>query len=164
MPDDPSVVERAAQPYAAIEAVVTMQNIGQILPPLHPELAAWLEQAGASIAGAPFFKYNVIDMEREMEVEVGFPVSRPVVGDGKVIAGVLPAGRYATVDHHGHPDQLVGAVAGLLQWADNEGLVWDMHPTPKGDRWGCRLEIYESEPSVDMSDWTTKLAFRLADV
>lgn len=163
MPDHPAVVERTAQPYAAIKAVVTMQNIGEVLPPLHPELAAWLDRAGVSIVGEPFFKYNVIDMERAMEVEVGFPIARAIDGDDGVVTGVLPAGRYATAYHHGHPDDLVPAVAALLQWADNEGLVWDMHPTPKGDAWGCRLEIYEADPPTDMNDWTTQLAFRLAD-
>ena len=29
-------------------------------------------------AGQPFFKYNVIDMARQVEVEVGFPVAAPV--------------------------------------------------------------------------------------
>ncbi|HLI02079.1 MAG TPA: GyrI-like domain-containing protein [Acidimicrobiales bacterium] len=163
MPDHPTVVERTAQPYAAIAAVVTMQNIGEVLPPLHPKLAAWLDRAGASIVGEPFFKYNVIDMERAMEVEVGFPIARAVDGDDSVVTNVLPAGRYATAYHHGHPADLVPAVAALLQWADDEGLVWDMHPTPKGDAWGCRLEIYETNPPADMNDWKTQLAFRLAD-
>ncbi len=45
-------------------------------------------------SGAPFWKYNVIDVERQLEVEVGFPVAIPVAGDDRVLAGVLPAGKY----------------------------------------------------------------------
>jgi hypothetical protein len=35
---------------------------------------------------------------------------------------------------------------------------------PDGDRWGARLEIYESDPAQepDMDKWVTDLAFRLA--
>src|SRR5215831_15721980 len=34
-----------------------------------------------------------------------------------------------------------------------------------GERWGCRLEIYHTDPAVepDMNSWVTELAFRLAD-
>jgi hypothetical protein len=37
-------------------------------------------------------------------------------------------------------------------------------PAPDGERWGARLEIYETDPAAepDMSNWTTQLAFRLA--
>jgi hypothetical protein len=93
---------------------------------------------------------------------------QPYVGpasDDEVTAGVLPAGRYATVDHVGHPDQLVGATADLLAWAEKEGVRWDMAPSERGDRWGARLEFYETDPAVepDMNKWLTVLAFRLAD-
>jgi hypothetical protein len=87
----PGVVDRAGQPYAAITAVVTMDTIGQVLPGLRPEVRTWLDKAGVPIAGDPFFKYNVIDMARQLEVEVGFPVARPLTGDDRVLAGVLPA-------------------------------------------------------------------------
>ncbi len=159
----PGVIDRAAQPYVAIKAAVTMDTIGQVLPGLHPEVRTWLDGAGVPIAGGPFFKYNVIDMARHLEVEVGFPVARPLTGDDRVLAGVLPAGRYATLTFTGSPDGLVDATKALLEWADSEGLDWDVTQTPAGDKWGARLEIYELDPPDDMAEWTTELAFRLAD-
>jgi effector-binding domain-containing protein len=107
----------------------------------------------------------VIDMERAMEVEVGAPVAAAVTGDGQVLAGVLPAGRYATLRYTGHPDGLFGATVALLDWAKQQNLTWDVSQTEDGDRWGARLEIYETDPAVepDMTKWTTQLAFRLAD-
>jgi effector-binding domain-containing protein len=160
---EPKVAERASQPYAAIKAFVTMETLGQVLPGLHPEVHRWLDKTGVPMAGDPFFKYNVIDMTHELEVEVGFPVERTVVGDERVLAGVIPTGRYATVVYTGRPEGLMDATEALLQWAANEGLRWDVTETPRGDRWGARLEIYELYPPEDMSQWTTELAFRLAD-
>jgi len=86
-------------------------------------------------------------------------------GDGRVLAGVLPSGRYATLRYTGHPDGLVGATASLLEWAAQQGLTFDARPAEGGERWGARLEIYETDPAVepDMSKWTTQLAFRLSD-
>jgi hypothetical protein len=102
-------------------------------------------------------------MEREMEVEVGAPVTTAVGGDDQVLAAVLPAGRYATLRYTGHPEGLIGAVASLREWARQEGLTWDMTNTQDGERWAARLEVYETDPDPDMSKWITQLLFRLAD-
>ncbi len=158
---EPVVVERSAQPYVAIRALVTMQTIGTVLPGLHPDVRSWLQERGEEPAGDPFFKFNVIDMERQLEVEVGWPVSTQMTGEGGVLAGVLPAGRYATVLYTGHPDGLIDATRALLEWAAKEDLQWDVTETADGDRWGARLEIYTSD-GPDMNEWETELAFKLA--
>ena len=163
MPTQPSIVEHPEQPYVAIAGLVTMQTIGAIADRL-PEVFVWLAEHGLEPAGAPFFRYNLIDMDRRLEVEVGVPVAAAAEGDGEVRAGVLPAGRYATVTHVGHPDELAGVPAELLDWAGRQGLHWDMTETAKGQRWGCRLEVYHTDPAEepDMRRWETELAFRLA--
>ena len=159
---EPVVVERKDQPYVAIKGLVTMQDLGAVLPPLHPEVRKWLQERGTGPEGAPFFKYNVIDMERQLEVEVGWPVAEEMAGEGKVIGGVLPGGRYATVLYTGHPDGLIDATRALLEWAAGQGLAWDVVPTADGDRWSSRLEIYETDDDPDMNKWETELAFKLA--
>jgi hypothetical protein len=148
MPAAPRIVERAEQPYVAVSGRVTMQTIGAIADRL-PEVFAWLGARGLEPAGAPFFKYDLIDMERQLEVQ----------------AGVLPAGTYASLTHVGHPDELVEATTALLDWAAQQGLAWDMNETPEGQRWGCRLEVYKTDPAEqpDMTKWETELLFRLAD-
>jgi effector-binding domain-containing protein len=161
----PEIVTRAEQPYAAIRARVTMSELGAFAARTG-EVFAWLSARGVAPAGPPFFKYNVIDMMRELEVEVGVPVAAAVAGDGDVLSGVLAAGRYATVLHVGHPDELMEATRALLDWAAGQGLKWDMSPGDNGeDRWVSRLEFYLTDPSQepDMNKWETQLAFRLAD-
>jgi effector-binding domain-containing protein len=160
----PVVAERPAQPYVAIGAQVTMQTMDTILQPLQPQVLAWLRERDIPAAWPPFWKYNVIDMDRVLEVEVGVPVTAPVDGDDRVLAGMLPAGRYATLRYTGHPDGLIGVIASLQEWARQEGLTWDMTSTQDGERWAARLEIYETDPAgePDMTKWTTQLAFRLA--
>jgi len=128
------------------------------------EVFGWLGARGVDPAGPPFFKYNVIDMAGELEVEGGVPIAQVVEGDSQVVSGVLPAGRYATLTHVGHPDGLIGATKALMDWAAEQGMTWDMSPTEAGERWGCRLESYLTDPSEepDMNKWETQLAFRLA--
>jgi effector-binding domain-containing protein len=162
MSTTPEIFGRPEQPYAAIRAQVTMQELAGLGQRLG-EVFGWLAARDLAPAGPPFFRYNLIDMASQLEVEAGVPVQAVVEGDGEVMAGVLPAGRYATVIHAGHPDGLIAAVAALLDWAAGEGVEWDMWETVAGERWGCRLETYLTDPSEqpDMTKWETQLAFRL---
>ena len=78
---EPTVVERADQPYVAIRALVAMEELGAVVPPLNAEVFGWLAARGAAATGAPFWKYNVIDMERKLEVEAGVTVAAAATGD-----------------------------------------------------------------------------------
>ncbi len=160
----PQITERAEQRYVAIRAKVPMAELGQVAHRI-AEVFGWLAARNIAPAGPPFFRYNVIDMERQLDVEAGVPIGAPVDGDDVVIPGVLPAGRYATVVHTGTPDSLMGATAALLHWADEGGLRWDMTVRDDAEHWAARLEFYLTDPAQqpDMSKWETELAFRLAD-
>jgi len=164
----PRVEQRAAQPYLAIAGRVTVRDIPAFADRT-PEVFAFLAARGVEPAGPPFFRYHVVDMARELELEVAVPVDDAagidLAGAGEVTAGTVPAGRYATVTHVGPFDELVGATADLLAWAAREGLRWDVTDTPDGQRWGARLEVYHTDPreEPDPARYETELAFRLAD-
>lgn len=160
---EPTVEERSEQPYVGITRTITMTTFNEIADRL-PEIFGWLDARGLAPAGAPFFRYHFIDMERELEVEAGVPVAAPVAGEGDIRAGVLPAGRYVTLHHVGHPDELIEVTAQLLAWADEQGLRFDKTDLTRSQRWGSRLEMLHSNPAEepDMSKWRTELAFRLA--
>ena len=162
MTSEPRTELRAEQPYVGARGTVTISTIGLIADRI-PEIFGWLGARGTEPAGAPFFRYHVIDMSGPMEIEVGVPVAVPPDKiDGDLFAGVLPAGRYATVTHVGHPDGLARGTAALLAWGERQGLHWDL---ADDQRWGCRLEIYHTDPAVepDMGRWETDIAIRLAD-
>lgn len=165
---EPHIVQRTAQPYLAIAGRVTMRTIPEIADRM-PEVFAFMADRGLVPAGPPFFRYHLIDMERELEIEVGVPLAEAapteaVPSGGDVHPGVLPAGRYATVLHIGHFDELVSVTAHLLAWARRQGLRWDAADSPEGQRWGARLEFYRTDPreEPDPTKWETELAFRLA--
>jgi effector-binding domain-containing protein len=158
---DPTIEIRLDQPYVAIPVAVRMEELGSVVPPLTGQVFDWLAAHGIDSAGPPFWRYVVVDMEAELELETGVAVASHIEGDDQVRAGVLPAGRYATVLHTGHPATLESATRELLEWAAERDLEWDAN----GSRWGCRLEEYLSDPAEvpDMDQWQTRLAFRLRD-
>jgi effector-binding domain-containing protein len=164
MADEPTLAQHGDQPYVAIDGVVTTATIPEIADRL-PEVFAWLAGKGIEPAGPPFFKYDVIDMDRELRMQVGVPVTELVAGDGPIVFGMMPAGRFATLRHVGHPSELAGATRELLDWAEREGLMFDMWRASDGEHWACRLEFYLTDPreEPDMNAWETLLAFRLSE-
>ncbi len=183
MPTEPHLIDRAEQPYVAIRKLVPMETLGQVAD--EPSLLfRRLTASGIEPVGAPFFKYNVIRMPHLMDVEVGIPVPVAMAddqliraaraddhqgpgtpaGEGQILVGVLPGGRFASVTHIGHPDGLLEAIAALLDWGSEQGLQWDMSETDQGQTWGLRLELYKTDPAIepDLNKWETELVFRLA--
>ena len=161
----PKIVERGEQPYVGILARVTMRDIGPTAQTLLPEVYGWLARRGIAAAGPPFFRYNVIDMARELEIEFGVPTREAVAGDGRVEAGRLPAGRYASLVFRGPYEELYDANSILIGWARERGIGWDSEQTAAGERFGCRLEIYRTDPreEPDQSKQETEVAIRIAE-
>jgi hypothetical protein len=64
---EPVVADRNEQPYVGISGLVSMQRISEMADRI-PVLFGWLAERGIAPAGPPFLRYNVIDMERELEI------------------------------------------------------------------------------------------------
>src|SRR5258708_2139707 len=107
---EPKLEDRKEQHYVAVRTQAAMNELDTAIPQGIGEVAAWLRKQGVAPTGAPFIRYLVIDMEALLEIEVGFPVTNALSGDGRrVRAGVLPAGPFAArvytnIDQSIHPD------------------------------------------------------------
>lgn len=163
----PAIVERPAQPYAAVRATVPMNDMVPSIDRSFAALYAWLGEKGIEPAGAAFFKYNLIDMTGHMEIEFAAPVATVVaVADRDVVvSGTLPGGRYAQVTWTGPYQHLMDVNAVLIGWAKEKKLRWDMEKTATGDRFAARIEVYENNPRevADPNDLVTTVAIRLAE-
>ncbi|MBA2363386.1 MAG: GyrI-like domain-containing protein [Chloroflexia bacterium] len=164
MMTEPTLTDREEQPYMGHRTRATMQELGTAIPQGLDAVFAWLEKQGVTPAGAPFVRYHVIDMEAELDIELGVPVAAAMPGDGDVAAGVLPAGRYAALVYTGIENG-IPANAALLDWGAANGLAWDTWATEKGDAFGARFESFLSDPDEepDPARWQTEVAIRLAE-
>ncbi len=161
---EPTIETRTERPYVAITRRVSMESFASVVPPLLGDVFGWLAGAGIEPASPPFFRYSLINMPGEMEIAAGVPIPAPVVGDGEIHAGTIPAGRYVRAMHTGHPSELMEATGRLLEWAEAAGVTWAMHTEPDGERWDGRFEFYLDDPDTepDMTKWRTELAFLTA--
>jgi effector-binding domain-containing protein len=161
MLSEPKFITREPQPYAAIRLSVEQPEIPQKAPPLIGEILGWAAQH-ARQAGPAFFNYTAMEPGRPMEMEVGVPVAESIEGDGRVVGGTLPGGRYVTVTWTGPYDRLRDAHEALHQWLAKQNLDSE---AAADDKRMTLLEIYVTDPEEvkDPNQWVTEIAFKLKD-
>lgn len=163
---EPKIDTRAEQPYVGIRTQTPMKGMFKVIDKLFKELEKWAKQHSIIPSDAPFLRYHVIDMEGMMDIEVGYPVASPLtaaqIADERVTAGVVPAGRYASLVYIGNG--YIGNKT-LVEWARDNGHVWDAWDDPAGHAFRSRYERYLTDPKVQplKSKWEVEVAIKLAD-
>jgi effector-binding domain-containing protein len=159
--DGPSIVAEPDRHCIGIRMVTPFRGMFAVRDTLMAELYSWADERGITY-GHTFFRLHVVDMDGPMDVEVGVITGEAVPGDGRIRAGVLPAGRYATLTYVNHARRANGA---LRDWAQEQGLTLDRVATVEGERFGCRYEAYLTDPRSERmkTRWQVRLAIRLAD-
>lgn len=159
----PKIDERSAEQYMGIRIQMPFKGMFTVVDKqLFKELRAWLNQAGIAPAGAPFLRYHVINMDGEMDIEVGIPVAPALAGNGRVCPGVLPGGRYASLIYmnNGYTGNSV-----LTRWGIEHGLAFDQWVEPQGDAFRARYERFLTDPKIQplKTKWEVEVAIKLAD-
>jgi len=160
---EPKIETRSSQPYAAIASTTSMRDgaFGSVIDSSLPAVLEHLASVGVEPVGPPLIIYRAIDMDGDLDVEIGWPTASEVEPSERVSSGTLPAGRYVVGTYVGPYDGLMDANGELQEWAEQQGLRWAMH----GERWDGRYESYLSDPQTepDASGWRTDILFLLAD-
>ncbi len=168
MVTEPKIDSRKEQPYASIRTQATIPELDTgIIPQLHGEVMGWLRQQGLSSSGAPFLRYNVINMMDKLDLEMAWPTERVLKGNDRITTGVLPAGEYASVLYTGPYEGpgLMDANRVLIEWGRDKGIKWDGGTSDMGDTFAARFETYFTDPGVepDPTKWETEVAIKVAD-
>lgn len=163
MVSEPGVYERPDEHYLGIRVQTPFKGMFTLIDKhLFKELRAWMQQAGVAPAGQPFFRFYIINMAGEMDVEVGIPVATALTGHGRVKPGVLPGGRYASLVYVGTGYTGSGA---LTRWAMEHGHVFDEWQVSNGMAYRARYKRYLTDPKIQplKSKWEVEVAIKLVD-
>jgi len=157
------IYERPDEHYMGIRVQTPFKGMFTLIDKhLFKELRTWMKLEGIEPAGQQFFRFYIINMEGEMDVEVGIPVAKTLPGNGRVCPGVLPGGRYASLVYVGTGYTGSGA---LTRWAIENGHVFDEWAAPNGMAYRARYERYLTDPKIQplKSKWECEVAVKLVD-
>ena len=139
------VVERPAQPALVARIRVPAQDMTLMLGDVYGAIRQYLAQLGETPAGPPYAAFGDVGRQN-LDVELGYPVARPLRGKGGIKAGEIPAGRYATCLHVGPYAEIDPAYAALDRWvAENghraTGQAYELYPDEVGSTLPQQLRV-----------------------
>lgn len=145
------LTEQKEQPVLSIRTRTAVGNLPQEIGKAFGAVLQYLGEIGENAAGPAFAAYYNMDMEN-LDVELGFPVSKAIAGKGIVQAGTIPAGKQASFMYKGPYSQMEPAYNAMNAW-----LGENRHePT------GVVYEFYYNSPmEVPESELLTKVVFLL---
>ncbi|MZP30655.1 AraC family transcriptional regulator [Heliobacterium undosum] len=141
--------EQPSRPVLYIRARTAVGNLPQVLGKAYSEIIAYLNELGEAPADAAFAAYYNMDMEN-LDVEIGFPVAKPLAGKGDIQAGEIPAGRQVSSLYKGPYSKMEPFYAAMSRWMSENNIT----PT------GVVYEFYYNCPAeVPEEELLTKVAF-----
>lgn len=146
----PHVVHLEPQESIAVRGEVPRAELAAFFEDAFHQAAAQAQEAGLEIVGPPFGFYPRMPDET-VEVEAGFPVSRPADPRGGAHRLVLPGGRAVEAIHVGPYDSMERSYGELVAWMSEQGLE------PAAQVWETYLSDPESHP--DPSTWQTRIVW-----
>lgn len=159
--EGPAIVFSPERHCLGIRTITPFRGMFAVRDMLMDELYTWLGDRDIDF-GHTFFRLHVIDMAGSMDVEVGVVTEKPFEGDTRVRAGVLPAGKYASLTYANHGRR---ANRTLVEWVRSNNLTFDSREETAGDYFACRYEAYLTDPRSERmkTRWRIELSIRLAD-
>lgn len=151
----PALVNLPALTYVAARLEVTMDSIGERVGETLDELERYMASRGIEPAGPSLIRYRAVSVDAPFVIEVGWVTEEGIWIDAPYAADVLPQGRYVTATHVGPYSGLSASTGETLDWADAEGVRFDVASArSSGDgpvtgdayeAWGCWYELYVTD-------------------
>ena len=125
-----------------------MEALPALIGESYMKIMSYMDELGEQMADAPFTAYYNLDMQN-LDIEVGFPVSRPLPGKGEIKAGEIPQGSFATCIYKGAYSGMEQPYNEMFKWIAGKGY----------EQTGVYYEYYYNSPQeVPENELLTKIA------
>lgn len=113
------------------------KDLPKVLGPLFMKIFSYIKELGEYPSGAPFVGYFNMDMD-DLDIEVGFPVSKDLPVREDMNMSLIPSGRCAMTMHTGPYTDIHYAYEELMEWMKKEGHEGS----------GAAYEFYLNDPAT----------------
>lgn len=143
----PQIVQSEAQLTAFIHVEIPREQMPLVMGPAIEELLGAIAAQQATPAGC-LYTYHRSPPGERFDVEVGFPVSKPIAPAGRVQPGQLPAMQVARTFHQGGYEGLGAAWSEFMDWIARNGhsagpTLWERYL--RGPESGEPAEAWQTE-------------------
>ena len=135
MPFKCEIKDQPAQGTLSTRVRTTLENLPQTIGQGFGTVAQYLGEIGQQPAGAPYVAYFNMDMS-DLDIEIGFPVSKKLPGKGEIKASQIPGGKMGTCLYTGPYQEMPSAYEALTKLLAEKAL----EPT------GIVYEVYYNSP------------------
>lgn len=115
-----ALIEQAEQQVLSVRTTINMNDLADVTGHVYGQIMAYLSQTGEYVADAPFVCYYNTDLNN-LDVEIGFPVSRPLQGSGEITARTIPVQRAITGLHLGSYRDSDPLYFEMMKWIKDNG-------------------------------------------
>ncbi|MEA5060560.1 MAG: GyrI-like domain-containing protein [Candidatus Pelethousia sp.] len=143
---DIAVLKLPAQSTLCVRKATRVEALPMLIGQSYGKIAAYLQASGEAMADVPFVAYHNMDM-RNLDVEIGFPVSIPLAGREDIIPGTIPAGKAVFCIYRGAYSEMLPVYTEMAQWIEDNGYA----PT------GISYEYYYNGPDWPQQELLTKI-------
>lgn len=110
------------QPTISIRTRTNVQSLPMLIGEGYGKLAAYLKELGELLSDVPYVAYHNMDMN-DLDVEIGFPVSKALPDRDNVKAGVIPAGKSVFCMFRGHYSEMEPTYEEMMKWLLDNGYT-----------------------------------------
>ncbi len=147
------ILERPRQATASIRTRASVSDLPVLMGQTFDKLVQYLGRIGMQPAGPPYSAYYNMDMQ-DLDVEIGFPVSKVVHGEGDIQANEIPGGKYVSCLYTGPYEEFELPYNELKEWLEEK--------SQQGT--GVSYEFYLNDPANTPPDkLQTQILFPLKD-
>jgi effector-binding domain-containing protein len=115
------IKEMPAQPALSVRMRTNVENLPQTIGQGFGAVAQYLGELGQQPAGAPYVAYYNMDMS-DLDIEIGFPVSKKLSGKGEIKVSQIPGGKMGTCLYTGPYPEMPPAYEALTKLVTEKGL------------------------------------------
>lgn len=145
------ILYKNEQPTLSIRTRTKVENLPMLIGESYGKMASYLKELGEFLSDVPYVAYHNMDMQ-DLDVEIGFSVSKTLPGQGDVNAGFIPAGKAIFCMHRGPYSEVEPTYVEMAKWIEDNGY------TPVGTAY----EHYYNGPEFPESETLTRIVMPIA--
>ncbi|MFH0736843.1 MAG: GyrI-like domain-containing protein [bacterium] len=170
MKDDVEIIEKEKEFTLEIAAKTTMPKLPGTIKNSYIKITDYMPKVNVKPTEPPFVRYTNLNWEelnkqnkfigflkiftQKWDMLVGFPVKNNLPGEGEIVAGYIPAGRYVKAFHKGPYHKVGDTYKKMIAFIEKENLKY-------GDE--C-IEYYLNDPkSTKKEDLETIVMIPIKD-